>query len=171
MLTINPFPRLELLVDFASPPAAGWRWVLFFCLGIKKSYETLCFLTFGQTEHFGFCEQIRPNMSRTAARAYVCSRLYSSRIPKAAKQFKQRDTSEKHFFAWSNGFSMILLAQVVLKPMNLDIFPLLSLRFFYNFEIMIFDHIDCLRIVPNSLQTNFIEISKNINKTKRNASI
>ena len=80
-------------------------------------------------QRFGFCEQIRANMSRTAARAYVCSRLCSSRIPKAAKQPKQHDTSEKRFFDWSNGFSMILLAHVVLKPTNLNTFPLLSLRF------------------------------------------
>ena len=48
----------------------------------------------------------------------------------SAKQPKQRDTSEKHFFAWSNCFSMILLAHVVLKPTNLNTFHLLSLRFF-----------------------------------------
>ena len=50
-----------------------------------------------------------------------------------AKGPKQREKSEGHFFAWSNGFSMILLAHVVLEPTNFNTLPLFCLRFFNVF--------------------------------------
>ena len=72
----------------------------------------------------------RPGARRTAGRALL-SRIRCRQILfSAAKQPKQRETSEVHFFAWSNGFSMILLAHVVLTPTNLNTFRLFSLRFF-----------------------------------------
>ena len=107
------------------PPAVA-RWSDF----LRKHYKTNVFQQKKKPELLVVCEQIRPNMSRTAARAYVCSMTCSPRFPKAAKQPKQRDHSEIHLFARSNGFSMILLVHVVLKPTNLNSFHLLSLRFF-----------------------------------------
>ena len=58
-----------------------------------------------------------------------------------------------HFFAWSNGFSMILLAHVLLKPMNFNTFPLFSLTG------AIFHFADAATDYKRLMEVDFVQIA------------
>ena len=91
-----------------------------FCISSKSQVSR----SVSQPTSRGTSKKVQDCSHSTKQRSYT--KLSKSQ---SAKQPKQRNTSEEHFFVWSSCFSMILLAHVVLKATNLNIFYLLSLRF------------------------------------------